>query len=169
MKTKKILAFILSLCMVFGMTAIAASAANEVTQIGIILSSNDSSTTDSSNDALAVYVDGELEYVIEETFNENVTSPADFFKYIPYDEGKSYVFKYIPSQNSDECTVIIVLAGENGFESGASDVVFIKEDMSEYSTMETVLELNTADYSALDEAMKSVPAYLENYKASRQM
>lgn len=165
MKTKKILAFILSLCMVFGMTAIAASAANEVPQIGIILFSNDSSTTDSSNDALAVYVDGELEYVIEETFNENVTSPADFFKYIPYDEGKSYVFKYIPSQNSNECTVIIVLAGENGFESGDSDVLFIKEDMSEYSTMETVLELNTADYSALDEAMKRVPAYFENYSA----
>lgn len=169
MKTKKILAFILSLCMVFGMTAIAVSAANEVTeeltQIGILLSSNDSSTKESSNDALAVYVDGELEYVIEETYNENMTSPSDFFKYIPYDESKSYVFKYIPSENPEQCGVIIVLTGESGFEPGTPEVALVKEDMSEYSTMETILELNTADYSALDEAMKRVPAYLENYSA----
>lgn len=167
MKTKKILAFILSLCMVFGMTAIAVSAANEVTeeltQIGIFLSSNNMSLTESSNDALAVYVDGELEYVIEETYNENITSPASLLKCFPYDESKSYVFKYIPSENSDECTVMIILMGKNGFDPDSSEAVFAEEGMSEYSTMETILELNTADYSALDEAMKRVPAYLENY------
>ncbi len=80
---------------------------------------------------------------------------------IHYDENKSYVFKYISNKsNSVYQTATISLIDSDGNEQ----VLFSAESMGNFSMLETVLQINAADYFAVDDAATwSLSDNLESY------
>lgn len=88
-----------------------------------------------------------------------VTSHSGFKNYIDYNPNSSYVFKLINPDIDD----LIKYNFEIKFPENSNIPTFSISDTSEYEMYDTLLEVNTADYTALDKALEKVPKYFEYY------
>lgn len=104
--------------------------------------------------ALLVFVDGVPTSVINPSDSDNYEK-----HFVEYNPNSSYVFKWIDDSAS--------LDDEAGFKikfpENSNIPTLYKSDVSEYEMYDTVLEVNTADYTALDKALEKVPKYFEYY------
>ncbi len=78
---------------------------------------------------------------------------------INYDENKSYVFKYMPSDVSMDHSATISLLNA----ASEEEILFSKDSLENYGMFETIFQINTADYTAVDEALAGIPEKLEIY------
>ncbi len=105
---------------------------------------------------IILYVDGvPVEFIRYRASSSEYTESYG----INYDKNKSYVFKYIPDYYSDDASVEIRLLGEDE----ATSVLFNESNLEDYDMLETILQINTADYSGVDEALSNVPETFEEY------
>ena len=105
------------------------------------------------NSAILAYVNGEPVTLIR-----NMTGASYDTYSLPYDENSSYVFKWINGGYNEEFGVEIYLPD-------SEDAVFDEIDMSSYEMLQTILTVNVADYSGVDNALAQIPDYLEYYSA----
>ncbi len=108
------------------------------------------------NSGIILYVDGvPADFIRYRIYNDEYTEVYG----INYDENKSYVFKYMPDYYSDCAGIKISLLDKESTEQ----IFFDKTDLADYNMLETILQINTADYSELDKALANVPATFEEY------
>lgn len=109
-------------------------------------------TDDWYGSALLVFVDGVPISVINPSDNDEK-------HFIEYKPNSSYVFKWI----DDPISMDDFIGFEIKFPESSTVPTLYKSGVSEYKMYDTVLEVDTADYTDLNKALEKVPKYFEYY------